>query len=99
MDKQSTEFKSLIYDLGNGSLDFEHFAVEESKYVKNEYEEGEKCYELYSGMYDAYERVCKRLGNPDSEDCDVEIIISNLLDIGRHLSMKMYDYGWYFATH
>lgn len=40
MDKQSTEFKSLIYDLMNGSLDLEHFPVEESKYVENEYEEG-----------------------------------------------------------
>lgn len=39
MDKQSTEFKSLIYDLMNGSLDLEHFPVEESKYVENEYEE------------------------------------------------------------
>ena len=55
MDKQSSEFKTLIFDLANGSLDLEHFPVEESKYVENEYEEGKPCYELYAGMHDAYE--------------------------------------------
>ena len=90
MDKQSSEFKTLIFDLANGSLDLEHFPVEESKYVENEYEEGKPCYELYAGMHDAYERICHRL------DRDVEIVINNLLDIGRHLSLKMYDYGYFF---
>lgn len=98
MDKQSTEFKSLIFDLANGSLDLEHFPIRESEYVENEYKEGKKCDELYSGMHDAYERICERLGKPGSEDYDIEIIINNLLDIGKHLSMKMYDYGWFFAT-
>lgn len=97
MDKQSSEFKTLIFDLANGSLDLEHFPVEESKYVEDEYEEGKPCYELYAGMQDAYERICHRLGKPDTEDRDVEIIINNLLEIGRHLSLKMYDYGWFFA--
>ena len=40
MDTQSTEFKSLIYDLKNGSLDLKYLPVGESKYVENEYEEG-----------------------------------------------------------
>ena len=76
MDKQSSDFKTLIFDLANGSLDLEHFPVEESKYyVENEYEEGK----------------------PDTEDRDIEIIIDNLLTIGKYLSMKMYDYGWFFA--
>lgn len=35
MDKNSQEFKNLIYDLANGSLDLEHFPVAESKYVEN----------------------------------------------------------------
>ena len=68
------------------------------EYVENEYEEGKPCYELYVGMHDAYERICHRLGKPDTEDRDVEIIINNLLDIGRHLSLKMYDYGYFFAS-
>lgn len=98
MDKNSQEFKNLIYDLANGSLDLEHFPVPESKYVENEYEEGKLCSRLYSEMCDAYARICVRLGKPDQEDRDVEIIIDNLLGIGKHLSMKMYDYGYFFAT-
>ena len=38
MDKNSQEFKNLIYDLANGSLDLERFPVAESIYVENEYE-------------------------------------------------------------
>lgn len=98
MDKNSNEFKNLIYDLANGSLDLEHFPVEESKYVENEYEEGKLCSRLYSEMCDAYERICVRLGKPDQEDRDVEIIINNLLDIGRHLSIKMFEYGQFFNS-
>ena len=98
MDKNSQEFKNLIYDLANGSLDLEHFPVAESKYVENEYEEGKLCSNLYSEMRDAYGRICAHLGKPDQEDRDIEIIIDNLLDIGKHLSMKMYDYGYFFAT-
>lgn len=98
MDKNSKEFKNLIYDLANGSLDLEHFPVAESKYVENEYEEGKLCSRLYSEMCDAYERIRVRLGKPDQEDRDVEIIINNLLDMGKYLSMKMYDYGYLFST-
>ena len=32
-----------------------------------------------------------------AEDEDVEIIISNLMNIGRHQSMKMFDYGVLFT--
>ena len=75
MDKSSKEFKNLIYDLANGSLDLEHFPVAESKYVENEYEEGKLCSRLYSEM------------------CD-----DNLMDIGRHLSIKMFEYGQFFNS-
>lgn len=59
--------------------------------------EGEYCEKLYSQMLEAYERVCRRLGKPGTEDEDVEIIISNLMSIGRHQSMKMFDYGVLFT--
>lgn len=42
--------------------------------------------------------VKHKVTKPDTEDRDVEIIINNLLDIGRHLSLKMYDYGYFFAS-
>lgn len=37
---------------------------------------------------------CERL---DVEEDDVDCIISNLLGIAKHLSLKMYDYGEYYA--
>lgn len=91
MDKQSKEFKELIYDLANGALDLKNYPVPESELVENEYEEGKPCYEWYEQMHDAYERVCNRLGKSGSEDADLEVMVDSLLAIGRFLSMKMYD--------
>ena len=51
---------------------------------------------LYSQMLEAYERVCRRLGKPGTEDEDVEIIISNLMSIGRHQSMKSLTMGAFY---
>ena len=56
--------------------------------------EGE-CAMLYGAVLDAYGRLCGRLGVVD-EDADVEIIISNLLDIQKKLCLKMFDYGQRF---
>lgn len=38
---------------------------------------------------------CERL---DGEEDGVECIIFNLLGIAKHISMKMYDYGEYYAN-
>lgn len=73
------------------------YPVAESSLVKDEFAEGEYCEKLYSQMLEAYERVCRRLGKLGTEDEDVEIIISNLMSIGRHQSMKMFDYGVLFT--
>lgn len=97
MNRTDKEFKGLIYDLMNGSLDLEHYPVEESKYVENEFAEGKECSRLYEGAFEAGRRICERLGKPDDEDRDVEIIMGNLLDICRVLSMRMYDYGQFFS--
>ena len=61
----------------------------------NEFEEGMYCDSAYNEVYDANRRVCERLDV--EEDDDVECIISNLLGIAKHISMKMYDYGEYYA--
>lgn len=98
MNKHSKEFKELVYDLVNGALDLEEYPVEESKYVKNEYEEDGLCAKLYSDMRDAYDRVCARLGKPGAEDRDLDIMVDSLLKIDRYTSMKMYEYGWHFAA-
>ena len=98
MNKRSKEFKELVYDLVNGALDLEEYPVEESKYVKNEYEEDGLCAKLYSDMRDAYDRVCARLGKPGAEDRDLDIMVDSRLKIDRYTSMKMYEYGWHFAA-
>lgn len=95
MKKNSVEFKQRVFDLMNGSLDLERYPVPESGIVKNEFEEGEACDLLYREVYDANRRICERLGV--EEDSDVEIIIRNLLEIGEHQAMRMYDYGRAFS--
>nr|DAM03033.1 MAG TPA: hypothetical protein [Caudoviricetes sp.] len=97
MSVKDEEFKTKIYDLMNGSYNLEEYPVEESSVVKDEFAEGDYCEKLYSQMLEAYELVCRRLGKPDTEDKDVEIIISNLMSIGRYQSMKMFDYGVLFT--
>lgn len=97
MSVKDEEFKTKIYDLMNGSYNLEEYPIAESSLVKDEFAEGEYCEKLYSQMLEAYERVCRRLDKPGTEDEDVEIIISNLMSIGRHQSMKMFDYGVLFT--
>ena len=96
MSVKDEEFKTKIYDLMSGSYNLEEYPVAESSVVKDEFAEGEYCEKLYSQMLEAYERVCRRLGLQDTEDKDVEIIISNLMSIGRYQSMTMFDYGVLF---
>lgn len=98
MIKGNEEFKEKIYNLMIGAFDLEHYPIEESEYVANEYEEGEFCRKAYEEVYNANCRICERLGVDIDEDKDVELIINNLLDIGKYLSMKMYDYGVFFSS-
>lgn len=95
MKTNSEDFKQLIYDLMNGSRDLKKYPVPESEYVKNEFEHNKFCNQAYEEVYNANQRICRRLNV--EEDTDVECIISNLLDIESYLCMKMYDYAVYFA--
>lgn len=95
MEKDREKFKKMVYDLMNGSLELDLCSAPEKGLVINEYAAGGKCDQLYDEVYAANRRICQRLGV--EEDRDVEIIIRNLLKIGEHLSMKMYDYGEYFS--
>lgn len=97
MDRNSSEFKQLVYDLMNGSIDLKEFPIKESRYIADEYGEGKYCEEKYQQIYNANRRLCERLKIPGGEDDDVECIISGLLDIQKHLCMKMYEYGRLFA--
>lgn len=97
MSVRDEEFKTVIYDLMNGAYNLDECEIEESKVVEDEFAEGKYCEQLYAQMLAAYERLCNRLHEPSGEDKDVEIIISSLLYIGRYQSMKMFDYGAFFA--
>lgn len=94
MSNDTEKFKEKIYNLMIGAFDLEHYPIQESQFVANEYEEGKFCEKAYEEVYNANRRICERLGT----DEDVELIISNLIDIGKHLSMKMYDYGVFFSS-
>lgn len=96
MVKADNEFKQLIYDLMNGYLDLKTNAIEESKYVEDEFSEGKVCQVAYAEILDAYQRVCKRLGAGE-EDKDIEVIINGFNTIMEYLCMKMYDYGCFFS--
>lgn len=91
ISNDTEKFKEKIYHLMIGAFDLEHYPIQESQY-----EEGKFCDKAYAEVYNANRRICERLGV--DEDKDVELIISNLIDIGKHLSMKMYDYGVFFSS-
>ncbi len=96
MEKDS-EFRELIYDLVSGNLTLSEPSIPESEIVKNEFEEGSECANAYGRMLEAYTRLCERLGSPEWNDRDVEAVINELLSIGRHIALKMFDYGLYFG--
>lgn len=89
--KVSIIFGAISIDFMCGAYDLEHDRIRESKYVANEYGDGKFCEEAYEEayeeVYNANRRICERLGV--DEDKDVELIVRNLTDIGKHLSMKM----------
>jgi len=97
MRVQDEEFKTMIYDLMNGNYALDKFDCEESSVVEDEFADDRYCEKLYSEMLAAYARICQRLHEQSGEDRDVEIIINNLLNIGRYQSMKMFNYGAFFT--
>ena len=91
MRYESEEKKNLIFDLVNGSLVLDEVKDLWKDQVVDEFAKGSYCSELYEEVYQAKVSLCNRLGV--QEDSDIETVISNLLLIGKHLSMKMFDYG------
>jgi len=64
--------------------------------VENIFPNGSRCEDLYCSVYDAYQRLCQRLGT-DGEDKDVETMINSLMEIEREISYHMYVYGAKFG--
>lgn len=90
------EWKEIVYELMNGSFDLETYPMEESAFIKDEFEEGSFCEQAYENVFESCQRLKRCLS--DIEYNEVESIIMNLQAIGRHLSMKMYDYGEQFGN-
>lgn len=90
------EWKEIVYELMNGSFDLETYPMEESAFIKDEFEEGSFCEQAYENVFESCQRLKRCLS--DIEYNEVESIIMNLQAIGRYLSMKMYDYGEQFGT-
>lgn len=65
--------------------------------VENVFTQGSECDILYNDVFDAYERIKERL-NVKDEDDDCELIINSLMDIGRIVAYRMYEYGAKFGT-
>lgn len=95
MENIDERFKKIIYELMNGSWDLETYPLFESGLVENEFADGMFCDKAYETVSLANCRLCERLGV--QEDADIETIISTLLRIGKHMAMKMYDYGVVFS--
>ncbi len=92
----NVEFQDLIFDLVNGFWNLRDYPVPESEFVKSEFEEGGYCLEAYGKVLDAYARLCERL-EADEEDEDVEVIIDEMNGIMKHVALKMFQYGVFFA--
>lgn len=91
------EFREEVFDLLNGNINLKEYPVVESEYVKSEFFAGSYCAGAYENMLAAYSRICQRLNVEEWDDPDVECIIDMLMDIGKYLALKMFEYGVFFA--
>ena len=94
MNKNSQEFKTMVYELMNGFLTEDEAATNKALGVHNEFEEG-KLYEFSERLYRAKDRIYDKLGVDD--DPDIEIMLECFEKITEGLCYKMYDYGRQFA--
>ena len=86
-----TSFAEQVYSTLNG----EYVPGHGISGVDNAFAEGAICTKWYADAYDAYQRLCDRLGVID-EDPDVEIIFRSFMEIGRTMGIQMFYYGQLF---
>ena len=79
-----------IYDMVNGSLIGDALMLlKEDLIVTSEFKGGMYCYQQYEKVFHAKQRIEEMLMS--DEDEDTELIIDNMNDVIRYLSMKVYD--------
>ena len=89
----TTEFAEQVYNTLTGQYSQSTYGVPG---VENTFAPGQPCQLLYRDAFDAYQRICDRLGVIDEDD-DLEIIMNALLDIGQITGMHMFHYGVIFS--
>lgn len=80
--------QNQVYETLTGSL----APVYQLPWVEDIFVPGHPCFETYSRMMDAYERLLVRL-NEQEEDEDIEIIVDSLLRHGKIIALEMFRYG------
>ena len=80
-----------IYGLMTDTFDLTNNPELQMHEIENEFASGAPCEVQYAVVFDAKCRLETRLGTED--DADVNLIIDSMMDIARHLALKMYDYG------
>lgn len=81
--------EGMIYESMMGNL------VKPIRGIENAFASGTHCEQLYDEIYMANRRICERLGV--EEDTDVELIVSNFLELNRELCIRMFGYGTRFG--
>jgi len=62
------------------------------------FQPGQECFEAYTAMREAYERLLPRLNAVD-DDPDLEIMVNSLLTYGKTSALKMFEYGHTYQKH
>ncbi len=88
----SFDFAELVYGTLNG-LYAPGYGVSG---VENAFAENKPCMNLYHQAFDAYQRLCDRLGVIDEDD-DIEITYNSFSEICRIMALHMYHYGVSFS--
>lgn len=86
------ETKEKIYEAISGMYaGLENYEIEGIR-VKDEYGPEGDVRKIYEQVFEARERLNKRLGVDD--DKDVHEVVSGMEDIMKIVGMKMYEYGY-----
>ena len=85
MELAEQVYETLLNTLGDGLI----------HWVRPIFVPGNPCFEAYSDMHRACERLRERLDAAD-EDPDVEEIIEKLLAHGKIVAMEMFACGMYY---
>ncbi|MDD6023653.1 MAG: hypothetical protein PUC06_05365 [Oscillospiraceae bacterium] len=90
-EQQYDAMKTLIYELMIGMRCVEQFPFRLRRIIRDEFSDRSIGSTLYEDVYNANLRICERLGV--EEDADIDILIDSMLQIAKHLSMQMFEYG------